>query len=249
MIEFVNLHKSFGAQSVLRGFSLTVNRGEVMFIVGTSGVGKSVCIKHVIGLLRPDSGRIIVDGQDVQDLDERALYGVRRRCGMVFQHSTLFDSMTLLDNVALPLRKHGRLRQEEARDRAMQLLSIVQLEPFAERFPAELGDGLRKRGAIARTLALDPEVILFDEPTTGLDPVSARRVDALIRELKARGVTSVVVSHDLHSVFSTADRIAFLYQGKTHFVGTPDELRASPDPIVQQFIHGRSQGPMETPGF
>jgi len=168
---------------------------------------------------------------------------------MVFQHSTLFDSMTCAENVALPLRKHKGLGAREALGEARHRLSQVHMQDFADRFPAELGDGMRKRVAIARTLTLEPEAVLFDEPTTGLDPVSARRIDKLIRELAERGVTSIVVSHDLTSIFAVADRIAMIYRGTVHVVGTPAELRRSPDPIVQQFLTGRSDGPMETPGF
>jgi phospholipid/cholesterol/gamma-HCH transport system ATP-binding protein len=249
VIEFRDVHKAFGAQQVLHGLSLRVEQGEVMFIIGTSGVGKSVTIKHLIGLLQPDRGEIFLDGQAVQHLPEKAYYPIRKRCGMVFQHSTLFDSLTLLENVQLPLRKHKHLDRLAANREAHRLLQIVHMDEFADRYPAELGDGMRKRAAIARTLSLDPEFILFDEPTTGLDPVSARRVDALILELKGLSVTSVVVSHDLTSVFSVADRIAFIYQGRVHLLGTPTQFRASDDPIVLQFITGQSEGPMETPGF
>jgi phospholipid/cholesterol/gamma-HCH transport system ATP-binding protein len=249
MIEFRDVHKSFGDQRVLRGFTLRVERSEVMFIIGTSGVGKSVAIKHLIGLLQPDAGEILLDGERIDHRSERDYYPLRKRCGMVFQHSTLFDSLTLRQNVALPLRKHRRLSEREAMEQALDKLGVVHMERYAERFPAELGDGMRKRAAIARTLALDPEYVLFDEPTTGLDPVSARRVDALIRELKTLGVTSVVVSHDLTSIFNVADHIAFVYQGRVHSLGTPTQIRASEDPVVQQFISGRSEGPMETPGF
>ena len=249
MIEFRDVHKAFGAQQVLRGLTLRVERGEVMFIIGTSGVGKSVTIKHLVGLLQPDRGEVLLDGQPVQGLKERDYYPIRKRCGMVFQQATLFDSLTLEENVMLPLQKHKRLATPRARQEAQRLLRIVHMDDFGDRFPAELGEGMRKRAAIARTLALDPEFILFDEPTTGLDPVSARRVDALIRELKSLGLTSVVVSHDLVSVFSIADRIAFIYRGVVHLLGTPEDFRRSEDPVVQQFISGRSQGPMETPGF
>ena len=230
--------------------NLAVNKGEVLFIIGTSGVGKSVTIKHLIGLLRVDEGEIWFDGQRVDQLAERQLTRLRRRIGMVFQSSTLFDSMTLAENVALPLRKHQRMRHADALDEARQRLAQVYMADDADRYPAELSDGMRKRAAIARTLALDPEVVLFDEPTTGLDPVSARRIDRLIRELATTlGVTAIVVSHDPPSIFGIADRVAFLYQGVVHVVATPAELRASPDPIVQQFIRGQSSGPMETPGF
>ena len=249
-VVFKDVYKAFGGKPVLRGMSLEVNKGEVMFIIGTSGVGKSVTIKHLIGLLRVDAGEIWFDGKRVDTLPERAYEPLRKRIGMVFQSSTLFDSMTLAENVALPLRKHQRMSHHAALDEANKRLAQVYMAEYAERHPAELSDGMRKRAAIARTLALSPEVVLFDEPTTGLDPVSARRIDRLIRELATTlGVTAVVVSHDPPSIFGIADRVAFLYQGIVHAVATPAELRASPDPIVQQFITGQSSGPMETPGF
>ena len=249
-IEFKGVAKAFGGKPVLRGMSLAVDKGEVMFIIGTSGVGKSVTIKHLIGLLRIDAGEIWFDGRRVDLLSERDLVPIRKRIGMVFQSSTLFDSMTLAENVALPLRKHKGMRHGAALAEAKKMLAKVYMDEYAERYPAELSDGMRKRAAIARTLALDPEVVLFDEPTTGLDPVSARRVDRLIRELATTlGVTAIVVSHDPPSIFGIADRVAFIYQGKVHVVATPAELRASADPVVQQFINGQSSGPMETPGF
>ncbi len=249
MIEFKDVRKAFGDKEVLRGIDLSVGKGEVMFIVGTSGVGKSVTIKHLVGLLRPDGGEIRLDGARVDHLNERDFYAVRKKVAMVFQHATLFDSMSLAENVALPLRKHKRLSERAAERAALELLDVVHLRDFAGAYPAELGDGMRKRAAIARALALEPECVLFDEPTTGLDPVSARRIDALIRELKTRGVTSIVVSHDLTSIFAVADRIAMIYRGVVHVVGTPAELRASDDPVVRQFTAGESAGPMETPGF
>jgi phospholipid/cholesterol/gamma-HCH transport system ATP-binding protein len=250
MIDFLNVWKSFGGQPVLRGLTLSVRRGEILFVIGASGVGKSVTIKHVVGLLRLDRGEVWFDGQRVDQLSEAEFYGVRRRCAMVFQHSTLFDSLSVLDNVALPLEKHRKLRQAEAREQALTFLDRVHMREFAAAFPAALSDGMRKRVAIARALTLEPECLLFDEPTTGLDPVSARRVDALIRELKeSLHVTCIVVSHDLTSIFSTADRIAFLYQGRVHALGTPDELSRSSDAVVQQFVRGLADGPMETPGF
>ena len=249
-IEWKDVTKAFGTNAVLRGMNLGVAKGEVLFIIGTSGVGKSVTIKHLIGLLRIDAGEIWFDGQRVDTLPERSLAPLRKRIGMVFQSSTLFDSMTLAENVALPLRKHQRMSHKASLAEAKQRLAQVYMEEHAERYPAELSDGMRKRAAIARTLALSPEVVLFDEPTTGLDPVSARRVDRLIRELAEKlGVTAVVVSHDPPSIFGVADRVAFLYQGIVHALATPAELRVSPDPIVQQFITGQSSGPMETPGF
>ena len=249
-IEFKDVRKAFAGKPVLRGMSLAVAKGEVMYIIGTSGVGKSVTIKHLIGLLRIDSGEIWFADQRVDQLPERELVPLRRRIGMVFQSSTLFDSMTLAENVALPLRKHQKLSHRAALDEARGRLAQVYMVEYADRYPAELSDGMRKRAAIARTLALAPEVVLFDEPTTGLDPVSARRIDRLVRELADKlGVTAIVVSHDPPSIFGVADRVAFLYQGVVHAVATPAELRASADPVVQQFITGQSSGPMETPGF
>jgi phospholipid/cholesterol/gamma-HCH transport system ATP-binding protein len=249
-IEFKGVTKAFAGKPVLRGMNLAIDKGEVMFIIGTSGVGKSVTIKHLIGLLRIDDGEIWFDGARIDQLPERAMAPLRKRIGMVFQSSTLFDSMTLAENVALPLRKHQRMAWSAALEEAKRRLEQVYMGDYADRYPAELSDGMRKRAAIARTLALDPEVVLFDEPTTGLDPVSARRIDRLIRELaKQLGVTAIVVSHDPPSIFGIADRVAFVYQGVVHVVATPAELRASPDPIVQQFITGQSSGPMETPGF
>lgn len=249
-IEYKDVTTAFSGRPVLSGMNLAIDQGEVMFIIGASGVGKSVTIKHLIGLLRIDRGEIWFDGRRVDQLPERALAPLRKRIGMVFQSSTLFDSMTLAENVALPLRAHQRVTWTAALDEAHRRLAQVYMAEHAARYPAELSDGMRKRAAIARTLALGPEVVLFDEPTTGLDPVNARRIDRLIRELaQSLGVTAVVVSHDLPSIFGVADRVALLYQGVVHAVATPGALRASPDPIVQQFIAGKSSGPMETPGF
>lgn len=246
MIEFRHIRKSFGAKAVLDDVSFAVQDGEVFFIIGASGVGKSVLIKHLVGLLYPDEGEIWLDGEEISRKDERGMYAVRKKCAMVFQHSTLFDSMTCAENVALPLRKHKGLSASDALAEARRRLEIVRMHEFGERYPAELGDGMRKRVAIARALTLDPRYVLFDEPTTSLDPVSARRVDHLIRELSDRlGVTSIVVSHDLVSIFSISDRIAMLYRGRVRLLGTPPDFRASADGIVQQFIHGRATGPMD----
>lgn len=253
MIEFLNLKKAFGSKVILDGVSFNAENGEILFVIGTSGVGKSVLIKHVVGLLEPDSGSIKVDGQEVTYLSEQALSAVRKKCAMVFQHATLFDSMTCAQNVALPLRKHPRsgypkgMPAKVAEEFSLTLLEKVEMGPFAQKFPSELGDGLRKRVAVARALALDPKYVLFDEPTTSLDPVSARRVDSLIYDLsRKQGVTCIVVSHDLRSIFSIADRVAMLYKGRVKALGTPDEIRNNPDPVVQQFINGRSEGPLET---
>ena len=246
MISFKNIKKSFGSKAVLEGVSFDVKDGEVFFIIGASGVGKSVLIKHLVGLLYPDSGEIWLDGEEISRFDEKAMMPVRMKCAMVFQHSTLFDSMTCAENVALPLRKHKGLSVKDALAEAKKRLKVVHMAEFADRFPPELGDGMRKRVAIARALTLDPRYVLFDEPTTSLDPVSARRVDKLIRELSTNlGVTSIVVSHDLASIFTIADRIVMLYKGHVRLLGTPGEFKSAPDGIIQQFIHGRAQGPMD----
>jgi phospholipid/cholesterol/gamma-HCH transport system ATP-binding protein len=246
VISFRHLQKSFGPKTVIEDVSFDVGDGEVFFIIGQSGAGKSVMIKHLVGLLYPDAGEIWLDGEEISRFDEEQMYPVRMKCAMVFQHSTLFDSMTCAENVALPLRKHKAMKPKEALSEARRRLQQVHMQEFADRYPPELGDGMRKRVAIARALTLDPRYVLFDEPTTSLDPVSARRVDKLIRELSdTLGVTSIVVSHDLVSIFTIADRIVFLYKGLVKLLGTRDDFKNSPDPIVQQFITGRAEGPIE----
>jgi phospholipid/cholesterol/gamma-HCH transport system ATP-binding protein len=246
VIEFRHIRKAFGPKPVLDDVSFAVQDGEVFFIIGASGVGKSVLIKHLVGLLYPDGGEIWLDGEEISQKDERGMYPVRQKCAMVFQHSTLFDSMTCNENVALPLRKHKGLSMKDALAEARRRLEIVRMQEFADHYPSELGDGMRKRVAIARALTLDPRYVLFDEPTTSLDPVSARRVDVLIRELSDKlGVTSIVVSHDLVSIFSIADRIVMLYKGHVRKLGTPAEFKACDDGVVLQFIRGQAHGPMD----
>ena len=246
MIEFQEIKKAFGSKVVLDGVNLTVGTGQIVFIIGQSGVGKSVLVKHLIGLLKPDSGRVFLDGTEVTHYTETEFFSVRMKCAMVFQNSTLFDSMTLLDNVALPIRKHKRVSDKAARKEAMGKLALVDMEQEAERYPADFGDGMRKKVAIARALTLDPEYVIFDEPTTGLDPISALIVDGMIRDLSDRvGVTSIVVSHDLRSIFTVADRIAMLYKGRVQLDGLPDDFRHTTDPIVRQFINGSPDGPMQ----
>jgi len=246
LIQFKGVHKSFGGKHVLSGVSFDVHAGEVFFVIGASGVGKSVLIKQLIGLLGPDAGEIWLDGEEISKKGEREMRPIRHKCAMVFQHSTLFDSMSCLENVALPLRKHRGLSMKDALAEARVRLGIVHMAGFEHHYPAELGDGMRKRVAIARALTMDPRYVLFDEPTTSLDPVSARRVDRLIRELSDNlGVTSIVVSHDLVSTFTIANRIAMLYKGQVRLIGTPEAFKASPDGVVRQFIRGDASGPME----
>lgn len=256
MIQLRDVHKAFGSKRVLQGFSLDVVEGETMVIIGYSGTGKSVAIKHIVGLLEPDKGSVIVDDMDVPNLKRRDLYRLRERIGYVFQFAALFDSLTIGENVAMGLRKQGELTEEEIQGRVHEVLNLVDLPDAAPRMPSELSGGMRKRVGIARAVALRPKYLLYDEPTTGLDPVSARRIDHLIRQLADQeGVTAIVVSHDLASIFGVADRIAMVYQGRIHAVGRPAELRApttgthSGDPIVRQFLAGLPDGPLETPGF
>ena len=245
-ITFKNIHKAFGPKVILRGVDLVVEPGEVFFVIGQSGAGKSVLVKHLIGLIEPDEGQIFLDDLEVTKLSEKELYPVRKRCAMVFQNSTLFDSMTLLENVALPIRKHRDVTTSEANELAMQKLALVGMAEYGDRYPADFGDGMRKKVAIARALTLDPEYVIFDEPTTGIDPISAAMVDKLIRHLADHhGVTSIVISHDLRSIFGIADRIAMLYKGKLIMDGTQDDFRNTDNAIVQQFITGNPEGPME----
>lgn len=250
MIDFKNIHKTFGTNTILSGLNLSIVQGEIMCIIGTSGVGKSVTIKHLVGLLRPDQGEIWFDGQRIDHLKERAFVPIRKRIAMVFQKSALFDSLNALDNVALPIQKHEGLSLEQARKQALGFLEKVYMDNHKESYPHELSDGMQKSVSIARAMTINPEVMLFDEPTTGLDPVSARRIDNLICDLsKTTKMTSIVVSHDVKSIMTISDRIAFLYQGKVYLLGDPDMFSTSTDPIVQQFISGTATGPLVTPGF
>jgi phospholipid/cholesterol/gamma-HCH transport system ATP-binding protein len=239
MIEFQELHKAFGPKRVLAGFSLTVNDGETMVIIGYSGTGKSVAIKHVVGLLEPDAGQVAVDGEVVSALGRDALMALRSRIGFVFQFAALFDSMTIFDNVAFGLRRHRTLSEPEIRDRVAHALGLVDLTGTEERMPAELSGGMRKRVGLARAIAIQPKYMLYDEPTTGLDPVTSAVIDRLmVKTREALGVTSIVITHDMRSAYTVGDRIAMLYQGRIRQVGTVDEIRQSADPVVRGFIEG-----------
>lgn len=245
-IVFKNIHKAFGSKVVLRGVDLIVEPGNVFFVIGQSGAGKSVLVKQLIGLIEPDQGQIFLDDIEVTNLKEKEFFPIRKRCAMVFQNSTLFDSMTLLENVILPIRKHLDLKPNAAKTLANEKLKLVGMEQYGDRYAADFGDGMRKKVAIARALTLDPEYVIFDEPTTGIDPISAAMVDKLIRHLADHHkVTSIVISHDLRSIFGIADRIAMLYQGKLIMDGTREDFKNSTNPIVQQFITGNPVGPME----
>ncbi|WKW11254.1 ATP-binding cassette domain-containing protein [Pseudogemmatithrix spongiicola] len=243
MIVFENLHKAFGENRVLRGFSLEVNEGETMVIIGFSGTGKSVAIKHIVGLLEPDEGRVIVDGVDPQTLSRQDLYALRGKIGYVFQFAALFDSMSIYDNVAMGLRKQGQLTEAQIKDRVHESLGLVDLDDnVADRLPSELSGGMRKRVGIARSVALRPKYLLYDEPTTGLDPVTSAVIDALmVRMQKQLGVTGIVITHDMRSAYTVGTRIAMLYEGRVQQVGTVDEIQHTTDPVVRQFIEGRPE--------
>lgn len=243
MILFENLHKAFGDNQVLRGFSLEVKEGETMVIIGFSGTGKSVAIKHIVGLLEPDQGRVIVDGVDPQTLSRQDLYALRGKIGYVFQFAALFDSLSIYDNVAMGLRKQGQLNEEQIRERVLEALALVDLdEDVSTRLPSELSGGMRKRVGIARSVALRPKYLLYDEPTTGLDPVTSAIIDALmLRMQKQLGVTGIVITHDMRSAYTVGTRIAMLYEGQVRQVGTVDEIKHTTDPIVRQFIEGRAE--------
>jgi phospholipid/cholesterol/gamma-HCH transport system ATP-binding protein len=241
VIQLIDIHKSFGAKRVLDGFTLDVVEGETMVIIGYSGTGKSVAIKHIVGLLEPDSGRVTVDGLDVVSLPRRELYKLRARIGYVFQFAALFDSLTIGDNVAMGLRKQNELTEREIAERVGEALDLVDLPNVEARFPAELSGGMRKRVGIARAIALRPKYILYDEPTTGLDPVTSAVIDDLMIRMRTRlGVTSIVITHDMRSAYTVGNRIAMLYEGRVRWVGSVEETKNTDDPVVRQFIEGRA---------
>jgi phospholipid/cholesterol/gamma-HCH transport system ATP-binding protein len=241
VIEFHDLRKAFDDHVVLDGFTLEVRDGETMVIIGFSGSGKSVALKHVVGLLHPDAGDVIVDGLAVSALDRVGLTALRRDIGFVFQFAALFDSMTVADNVALGLRRRG-LPDEELAERVAEALALVDLTGIDTKLPAELSGGMRKRVGIARAIALRPRYLLYDEPTTGLDPVTAAVMDRLmVRTREHLGVTGIVVTHDMRSAYAVGDRIAMLYEGRVRQVGTVPEIQATGDPVVRQFIEGRPE--------
>ncbi len=245
MIRIEKLYKYFQEQPVLEGISLHIPQGEIFIIIGGSGQGKSVLLKHIIGLLKPDKGRIFVDGTDITRLKSWEFKEMRKKFGMLFQDAALFDSMTVGENVAFPLREHTRLDNEIIMDRVRTKLGGVGLHGIEKKYPSELSGGMRKRVGLARALALEPEIVLFDEPTTGLDPITSDMINQLILDTQKRlGLTFVIISHDLEGVFKLADRIAMLYKGKIIEEGTPKEIKESPNPVVQQFITGSSEGPI-----
>jgi len=245
-IRVVTLYKSFGEKDVLHGINIEVRQGESMVVIGGSGSGKTVLIKCIIGLMRPDQGEIHVDGLEITSLDEKRMNEVRKKFGMLFQGGALFDSMTVWENVGFGLRQQTRLGEEEIRRVASEKLALVGLKNVEDLMPAELSGGMRKRVSLARAIAMEPEILLYDEPTTGIDPIMADAINDLIVQMKEKlNVTSIAITHDMKSAYKIADRIAMLYQGKIIEVGTPGEIRNSSNPMVQQFIEGRSEGPIK----
>ncbi len=236
-IECRNLFKSFGKKAVLQGVNLTVKRGETMVILGGSGSGKTVLLKHMNGLIGPQTGQVFLDGLEISRMEEDELTEVRKRVAMVFQSCALFDSLTVGENIAYPLNEHAALSPAGIRDRVRETLSLVGLEGSEDLYPAEMSGGMKKRAALARALVLKPEALLYDEPTTGLDPVMTHRINRLISELQKKlSVTSVVVTHDLQSAFAVADRLAFLQKGQIRLVGTREEFHASKDLALHEFL-------------
>jgi phospholipid/cholesterol/gamma-HCH transport system ATP-binding protein len=245
MIKLVDLRKSFGKQRVLDGLDLEIEAGKITVIIGRSGGGKSVLLKHIIGLIRPDSGEVLIDGKDITKLGDRDLNEIRKKFGMLFQEAALFDSMTVGENVAFPLREHTRMKEKEIRETVADRLRAVGLTGVEEKMPSELSGGMRKRVGLARAIALHPQIVLFDEPTTGLDPVMTEAINRLIIDTQKKfNFTCVVISHDIQSIFEIGDRIAMLYEGKIIEYGTPEELQASRNPVIVQFLAGSIDGPI-----
>jgi phospholipid/cholesterol/gamma-HCH transport system ATP-binding protein len=246
VIRIRGLSKRLGKKQVLDGLDLEIPTGETWVVIGRSGTGKSVLLKHIIGLMKPDAGSIEIDGDDIAAMNESQINEVRKRFGMLFQSSALFDSLNVGDNVGLALREHRLMPEDKIRERVAERLDWVGLAGSEKQRPSDLSGGMRKRVGLARAIAMDPQFILYDEPTTGLDPITADVIDQLIRAMQHRmRVTSVVVTHDLASAYKVGDRIAMLHDGKVVFQGTPEETRAAHDPLVRQFIEGSSEGPLE----
>jgi len=241
-IEMKDLHKAFGENKVLEGMSLHAEDGETLVILGQSGSGKSVTIKHIVGLLEPDSGEVWVDGEEVTTLSREQLYELRRKVGYVFQFAALFDSMSVAENVSMGLRRIGGISRAEIEERVEDSLARVDLEGFGDRLPAELSGGQKKRAGIARAIATRPKYLLYDEPTTGLDPITKTVIDRLINRMaEDLNVTGIVITHDMESAYRVGDRAAMIYEGRARFAGTMDELRNSEDPVVRGFIEGRPE--------
>ena len=245
MIEIINLSKSFNNKKVLDSLNLIINSGEVIVIIGRSGCGKSVLLKHIIGLTKPDLGQVIIDGNDMTRLEESEMDKLRLSFGMLFQGSALFDSMTVGENVGFTLKEHTDAPEKEIKAKVAGSLELVGLKGIEKLMPSELSGGMKKRVGLARAICNNPKIILYDEPTTGLDPIMADAINDLIIDLNSKlNVTSIVVTHDMVSAYKIADRIAMLYKGRIIAAGTPDEIKNTKDPIVKQFITGAAKGPI-----
>lgn len=242
MIQLRQLKKSFGTQAVLNGLNLHIPQGKITVIIGRSGEGKSVLLKHLMGLILPDSGEVVVDGVDIAKMRDDELFTMRRKFGMLFQNAALFDSMTVFENIAFPLREHGNMKKGPIKDRVYELLGLVGLKENAlAKYPSELSGGMRKRVGLARAIALKPAAILYDEPTTGLDPVMTDVIDHLILGTQRQlGVTSVVISHDIAATFAIADKIAMLHEGRILLEGPPETFKNAKDPVIRNFLEGRA---------
>jgi phospholipid/cholesterol/gamma-HCH transport system ATP-binding protein len=246
MIKIIDLHKSFNGQKVLEGVNLTISNKEVVTIMGKSGGGKSVLIKHIIGLLMPDKGSILIDGVDITRLDQKELDKIREKLGVLFQGGALFDSLTVYGNVAFPLREKTKLSKKEIKEKVLQALEDVGLRGVEGKYPAELSGGMKKRVALARALITEPIIVLFDEPTTGLDPVITSSIHKLIMTTHEKyGYTGVIISHEVPEIFEITDKVAMLHNGVIVETGTPDEIKNSSNPAVRQFITGSLEGPIE----
>jgi len=246
MIELVDIHKSFGRQKVLDGLNLVIEPERTTVIIGRSGGGKSVLLKHIIGLIKPDSGQVLIEGTDITGLHDKDLNEVRKKFGMLFQEAALFDSLTVGENVAFPLREHTKLKEQEIRQIVANRLQAVGLSGVEEKMPSHLSGGMRKRVGLARAIALHPRIVLFDEPTTGLDPVMTEAINQLIMETQKNfNLTCVVISHDIQSIFRIGHKIAMLYEGRIIAYGTPQEIQASGNPVMKQFLSGSVNGPIQ----
>lgn len=239
MIKIDNVYKSFNGKKVLNGVSLEIAKGQTVALIGGSGKGKSVLLKHIIGLLKPDSGKIFIENKDISNLRGRKLKELKDRIGVVFQGGALFDSLTVFENVAFPLEEKTKLNASQIKEKVLKELAAVGLEEDGEKYPSQISGGMRKRTALARCLIMNPQIILFDEPTTGLDPMTVKSIHRLTKKLQeTRNLTALIISHEIPEIFEIVDRVAMLYNGKIIAVGTPEEIKASKNPFVQQFITG-----------
>ncbi|MEW5694178.1 MAG: ABC transporter ATP-binding protein [Candidatus Hydrogenedentota bacterium] len=245
MIEVSDLYKSLAGKNVLNGINLKIDKGILLTIIGGSGTGKSVFLKNILGLMKPDKGDIKIDEVYITQCNKKIFSSIRKKIGMVFQGNALLSSLTLFENVALPLREHTKLKEQKIKELVFEKIAMVNLNGFEYYYPAELSGGMRKRAGIARSLINNPSILLYDEPTTGLDPVIGNIINNLIVDLRDRlGVTSIVVTHDIISALKISDKIAMLYQGKIVFEGTPEQIKTTDNPVVQQFIQGKTEGPI-----